>query len=156
MKGENISDLVRFVEQNFYIVVKCDDNGVEKNMALMADSTSEHLHPAIKSLLQSNEKGGEAVDINVAMASTSPDSQRFLSALSQNHNIILYGPPGTGKTHMLTELIQSFAADVLFDDLDTEAPFRLTRQTPATPTAWCTFHPSYSYENFVYGSVRSN
>ena len=151
MKNENIRDLVGFVEQNFYVVVKCDDNGIEKNMALMADSTSKHLHPAIKALLESNEKGGEVVDIDVAMASTSPDSQRFLSALSQNHNIILYGPPGTGKTHMLTELIQSFAADVLFDDLDTEAPFRLTRQTPAAPTAWCTFHPSYSYENFVYG-----
>lgn len=151
MKNENIRDLVGFVEQNFYVVVKCDDNGVEKNMALMADSTSEHLHPAIKALLKSNEKGGEVVDIDVAMASSSPDSQRFLSALDANYNIILYGPPGTGKTHMLTELIQSFAADVLFDDLDTEAPFRLTRQTPSAPTAWCTFHPSYSYENFVYG-----
>lgn len=151
MKNENIRDLVGFVEQNFYVVVKCDDNGVEKNMALMADSTSEHLHPAIKALLQSNEKGGEVVDIDVAMASSSPDSQRFLSALDANYNIILYGPPGTGKTHMLTELIHSFAADVLFDDLDTEAPFRLTRQTPSAPTAWCTFHPSYSYENFVYG-----
>lgn len=151
MKNKNISDLVGFVEQNFYVVVKCDDNGVEKNMALMADSTSEHLHPAIKALLQSNEKGGEVVDIDVAMASSSPDSQRFLSALDANYNIILYGPPGTGKTHMLTELIQSFAADVLFDDLDTEAPFRLTRQTPSAPTAWCTFHPSYSYENFVHG-----
>ena len=151
MKNENIKDLTGFVENNFHLVVKCDDNGVEKNMALMADSTSEHLHPAIKALLQSNEKGGEVVDIDVAMASSSPDSQRFLSALDANYNIILYGPPGTGKTHMLTELIQSFAADVLFDDLDTEAPFRLTQQTPSAPAAWCTFHPSYSYENFVYG-----
>lgn len=151
MKNENIKDLVGFVEQNFYVVVKCEDEGVEKNMALMADSTSADLHPAIKALLQSNEKGGEVVDIDVAMASSSPDSQRFLAALSQHYNIILYGPPGTGKTHMLTELIQSFAADVLFDDLDTEAPFRVTKQTAAAPTAWCTFHPSYSYENFVYG-----
>lgn len=151
MQNEYISDLITFVPQYFHVVVKCEDNGIEKNLALMANSTSEHLHPAIKALLQSNEKGGEVVNIDVAMASSSPDSQRFLSALDANHNIILYGPPGTGKTHMLTELIQSFAADVLFDDLDTEAPFRLTRQTPSAPTAWCTFHPSYSYENFVYG-----
>lgn len=151
MQNAYISDLIAFVPQYFHVVVKCEDNGVEKNLALMANSTSEHLHPAIKALLQSNEKGGEVVDIDVAMASSSPDSQRFLSALDANYNIILYGPPGTGKTHMLTELIHSFAADVLFDDLDTEAPFRLTRQTPSAPTAWCTFHPSYSYENFVYG-----
>lgn len=151
MQNEYISDLIAFVPQYFHVVVKCEDNGIEKNLALMANSTSEYLHPEIKALLQSNEKGGEVVDIDVAMASSSPDSQRFLSALDANYNIILYGPPGTGKTHMLTELIQSFAADVLFDDLDTEAPFRLTRQTPSAPTAWCTFHPSYSYENFVYG-----
>lgn len=151
MQNEYISDLIGFVPRYFHIVVKCEDNGVEKNLALMADSTSDHLHPAIRDMLQSNEKGGEVVDIDVAMASSSPDSQRFLTALEANHNIILYGPPGTGKTHMLTELVQSFAADVLFDDLDTEAPFRMTRQTTAAPTAWCTFHPSYSYENFVYG-----
>lgn len=151
MKNEYIRDLTGFIEQNFYVVVKCEDDGQEFNMALMANSTSADLHPTIKALLTSCEKGGEEVDIDVSLASTSPDSQRFLTALSNYHNIILYGPPGTGKTHMLTELMNSFAASVLFDDLDTEAPFRVTNASKAAPTAWCTFHPSYSYENFVYG-----
>lgn len=151
MRNENIRDLTGFIEQNFYVVVKCEENGVESNMALMANSQSPFLHPTIKQHLQSCEKGGEYVDIDVAHASSSPDAQRFLSALANYQNIILYGPPGTGKTHMLTELIDSFAADVLFDDLDTEAPFRITNATAASPTAWCTFHPSYAYENFVYG-----
>lgn len=151
MRNENIRDLTGFVEQNFYVVVKCEENGVETNMALMANSQSPFLHPTIKQHLQSSEKGGEYVDIDVALASSSPDAQRFLSALENYQNIILYGPPGTGKTHMLTELINSFAADVLFDDLDTEAPFRVTNATEASPAAWCTFHPSYAYENFVYG-----
>ena len=151
MKNEYIRDLTGFIEQNFYVVVKCEDDGEEFNMALMANSTSPALHPTIKTLLTSCEKGGENVDIDVSLASSSPDSQRFLTALSKYHNIILYGPPGTGKTHMLTELMNSFAASVLFDDLDTEAPFRVTNASKAAPTAWCTFHPSYSYENFVYG-----
>lgn len=151
MKNEFIRDFTGFIEQNFYVVVKCENDGQEFNMALMANSTSEHLHPTIRALLTSYEKGGEVVDIDVSPTSTSPDSQRFLTALDSYHNIILYGPPGTGKTHMLTELMHSFAASVLFDDLDTEAPFRVTNASAATPTAWCTFHPSYSYENFVYG-----
>ncbi len=151
MKNEYIRDLTGFVEQNFYVVVKCEENGEETNMALMANSQSTDLHPTIKALLCSSEKGGEMVDIDVSLASTSPDAQRFLTALDQYHNIILYGPPGTGKTHMLTELMNSFAASVLFDDLDTEAPFKVTGLSSAAPTAWCTFHPSYSYENFVKG-----
>lgn len=151
MKNENIRDLTGFIEQNFYIVVKCEENDEEWNMALMADSSSGDLHPEIRRLLQSNEKGGEIVDIDVSLASTSPDSQRFLTALGNYHNIILYGPPGTGKTRMLTELMQSFSASVLFDDLDTEAPFKVINASSAAPTAWCTFHPSYSYEKFVYG-----
>ena len=151
MQNEHIGDYIDFVPNYFHVVVKCEENGVEKNLALMANKTAPALHPAIKALLEKNEKGGEYVDIDVALASSSPDAQRFLSALENYQNIILYGPPGTGKTHMLTELINSFAADVLFDDLDTEAPFRVTNATEASPAAWCTFHPSYAYENFVYG-----
>lgn len=151
MANSNIRGINSFIEQNFYLVVKCEENGREKNMALMADSTSAQLHPQIKDLLLSNEKGGKLVDINVSMATTSPDSQRFLDALYKYKNIILYGPPGTGKTHMLTELMQSFNANVLFDDLDTEAPFRITGNNGESSIKWCTFHPSYSYETFVNG-----
>ena len=151
--NSNVKDINGFIEQSYYIVVKCEDNGIEKNMALMADSTSLELHPTIRSLLISNEKGGEKVDIDVSVASSSPDAQRFLSALYDYKNIILYGPPGTGKTHLLTELMESFNANVLFDDLDTVAPFRVTGSTTDTSVKWCTFHPNYSYETFVNGIV---
>lgn len=153
MANDNIKDIKGFVEKNFYIVVKCEENGREMNMALMANAMSAELHPTIRSLLLSNEKGGENVDIDVSVAASSPDSQRFLNALYDYKNIILYGPPGTGKTHMLTELMQSFNANVLFDDLDTEAPFRVTGNSCATSVKWCTFHPNYSYESFVHGIV---
>lgn len=151
MAGDYVKSLSNFIGQNVYVIVKCDDDGIEKNMALMANSSAEYLHPEIRQLILSQDSGGQEVDIDVAMASSSPDSQRFLAALSNYHNIILYGPPGTGKTHMLTELMQSFSASVLFDDLDTETPFKVINASSAAPTAWCTFHPSYSYEKFVYG-----
>ncbi|VIG16546.1 GTPase subunit of restriction endonuclease [Clostridioides difficile] len=151
MSNANIKDINGFIEQNFYLVVKCEENGREHNMALMANSASLQLHPTIRQLLLSNEKGGEYVDIDVSLAASSPDSQRFLDALNNYKNIILYGPPGTGKTHMLTELMQSFNANVLFDDLDTEAPFKVTGNCASSSVKWCTFHPNYSYESFVNG-----
>lgn len=153
MANRNIKDINGFIERNFYLVVKCEENGKEMNMALMANSDSEQLHPTIRNFLLSNEKGGEYVDIDVSLAASSPDSQRFLDALYNYKNIILYGPPGTGKTHMLTELMNSFNANVLFDDLDTEAPFRITGDSGASSVKWCTFHPNYSYESFVNGIV---
>ena len=153
MASSNLTGINGFIEQNFYVVVKCEDNGKEHNMALMANSGSSQLHPTIRQLLLSNEKGGEEVDIDVSLAASSPDSQRFLDALYNYKNIILYGPPGTGKTHMLTELMQSFNANVLFDDLDTEAPFRVTGDNGQASVKWCTFHPNYSYESFVNGII---
>lgn len=151
MRNDNIKSINGFVENNFYVVVKCEENGIESNMALMANCQSMELHSTIKALLTSNEKGGEVVDIDVSIASSSPDSQRFLNALYEYKNIILYGPPGTGKTHMLTELMESFNANVLFDDLDTVAPFRVTGATGDSEVKWCTFHPNYSFESFVHG-----
>lgn len=153
MSSDNLKGINGFIEENFYVVVKCEDNGKEHNMALMANSASSQLHPTIRNLLLSNEKGGEVVDIDVSLAASSPDSQRFLDALYNYKNIILYGPPGTGKTHMLTELMQSFNANVLFDDLDTEAPFRITGDNGQSSVKWCTFHPNYSYESFVNGII---
>lgn len=153
MSSDNLKGINGFIEENFYLVVKCEDNGKEHNMALMANSASSQLHPTIRNLLLSNEKGGEIVDIDVSLAASSPDSQRFLDALYNYKNIILYGPPGTGKTHMLTELMQSFNANVLFDDLDTEAPFRITGYNGQSSVKWCTFHPNYSYEKFVNGII---
>lgn len=151
MEGAKIKDLVGFVEKYYYLVVKCEDNGETFNMALMAYADSPELHPSIRAYLSSNKYGGEDVDIDVSAVAASPDAQRFLDALYSRRNIILYGPPGTGKTHLLTELDRSFNAQVLFDDLDTEAPFRVTGSTGETAKEWCTFHPNYSYESFVYG-----
>lgn len=151
MANDNIADLKGFVEDYYYLVVKCVDGQETYNMALMANSKSVSLHPGIRAYLCGNKFGGEDVDIDVSTVAASPDAQRFLSALYSYRNIILYGPPGTGKTHLLTELDRSFNAEVLFDDLDTEAPFRVTGDNGVTAKAWCTFHPNYSYETFVCG-----
>ena len=151
MANDNLREIATAVRQNYYLVVKLEDEGRIFNVALMANIQCTELHPSIRACLLSKEKGGEDFDIEVAAVPASPDAQRFLDALYSRRNIILYGPPGTGKTHMLMELSRSFNAPVIFDDLDTEAPFRVTGATGETSVEWCTFHPNYTYESFVHG-----
>lgn len=150
LSNSNLNNIQKFVEDYFYLVVKCEDEGETYNMALMANSKSPNLHPTIKSLL-SDEKGGKSLNLDVAKAATSPDAQRFLEALLEKKNIILYGPPGIGKTHLLMEIKNSFNSDNQFDDLNTEAPFMVTNSKTNGTVEWCTFHPNYTYESFVYG-----
>ena len=137
------------VERNFYMVIKYDDNGIEKNMALMANADDSSLHPRIREILNSNSKGGEYVDIDISIALMDEGVDRYLNALYKHKNIILYGPPGTGKTHLMRRIMDSFKCNVLFNDQDTEAPFKIIGGDVAVK--WCTFHPNYSYERFVAG-----
>lgn len=145
------------VERNFYMVIKYDDNGVEKNMALMANADDTTLHPSIRQLLNSNPKGGEYVDIDMSIALKDEEVDGYLNALYKHKNIILYGPPGTGKTHLMRKIMDSFKCNVLFNDQDTEAPFKIIGGNSVVK--WCTFHPNYSYERFVTGiipKIRNN
>lgn len=64
-----------------------------------------------------------------------PDSFPYAEVLNFNKNLILYGPPGTGKTFKAEE-----AAEALTEN---QGDGNFIRKV--------TFHPSYSYEDFVEG-----
>lgn len=151
LSDANLGSVKSFIENYFYIVAKCEDKGNEFNVALMARGNSAELHPLIRNLLSSSEKGGESVDIEMSHASYDIDVVRLQYLLAKKKNIILYGPPGTGKTHLLTKIAQSFTNSTIYDDFNTEAPFKIITGQENSLVEWCTFHPNYSYENFVLG-----
>ena len=64
-----------------------------------------------------------------------PDSVPYAQVLNFNKNLILYGPPGTGKTHKSEEAAKALTKN--------QGDGNFIRRV--------TFHPSYSYEDFVEG-----
>ncbi|AYF90136.1 restriction endonuclease [Pseudomonas sp. DY-1] len=70
---------------------------------------------------------------------------------------ILYGPPGTGKTwQAMREAVKATDPDLYAKALAGEAPEEALKSIHDSLVAdgrilWVTFHPSYSYEDFVEG-----
>jgi len=60
------------------------------------------------------------------------EKQEYIKLLEHEKQVLFYGPPGTGKTHTAVEEI---AEECYHEDR----------------TEFVTFHPSYSYEEFVQG-----
>ena len=149
----NIKDIKGFVQNYYYVVIKyVDDEGNVCNDALVANSSSMKLHPQIRNLLLSAEKGGEVLDIDVSGGSQDAEVSDILAKLYKEKNIILYGAPGTGKTRLMTKIEKAFLNNVSYNCLDSEAPIALNSGGGKEGTIkWCTFHPDYTYEEFVWG-----
>ena len=65
--------------------------------------------------------------------------------LKNKGQIILYGPPGTGKTYMTKEIIKEF----IKSENNVEKDFSELKKE--NRVEFITFHPSYSYEEFIEG-----
>ena len=64
-----------------------------------------------------------------ASSMTNEKLTEYKELLLENYNLILHGAPGTGKTHLAKEIAEAMNAEVAF----------------------CQFHPSYDYTDFVEG-----
>lgn len=76
--------------------------------------------------------------------------------LARKHQVILYGPPGTGKTWHAEQIALEIVARQNFNCLPRQlTPSQLAQiHDPHHAGAYittCTFHPMYSYEDFIEG-----
>lgn len=82
------------------------------------------------------------------------DIENIIEKLKKHKNILLYGPPGTGKTKIVMEVLNELKKErnESYNCYDTVNPFvAISKPTNEFVYEWCTFHPNYSYENFVVG-----
>jgi 5-methylcytosine-specific restriction protein B len=90
---------------------------------------------------------------NRALEKASPPIGSTASANKRSHplNVILYGPPGTGKTFSVQrraiEIIEGTSVGIP----DNEISHRFRHYQDQRRIEFVTFHPSYSYEEFVEG-----
>ena len=104
-------------------------------------------------------KGSEPVVVD-------PVYGRIAAAIERKGQLILYGPPGTGKTYQarrfavwwLLKQLGRKGADAVLGDADRlrEAERDLSQADSGTtasvgPLTRVTFHPSYTYEDFIEG-----
>jgi len=83
-------------------------------------------------------------------------NKQVAGMLERKHQIILYGPPGTGKTFHAVRVAREIIARENFTRLSaelssTELERIYGRDGSAPYIAFCTFHPMYSYEDFIEG-----
>lgn len=95
---------------------------------------------------------GQPMSKPVPLAAVDPLTARIENILQRKGQVILYGPPGTGKTYHALRTARELTArrafgktfEALSDDQRAEIG-------PVGLVNLCTFHPGYSYEDFVEG-----
>ncbi len=81
---------------------------------------------------------------------------RINNILDRKKQVILYGPPGTGKTYQAYESALNIASLNLykteFKYLSSDQVKEITgKENSSGLVQFCTFHPSYGYEDFMEG-----
>ncbi len=98
------------------------------------------------------EKPGERKTIETLTGT----ALRIREILDRKSQVILYGPPGTGKTYWAFKAITEMASmdnfDKPFNELDDrQKAVILGDKQNRGLVRFCTFHPSYGYEDFIEG-----
>jgi len=82
-------------------------------------------------------------------------SGRLQSILDRKGQAILFGPPGTGKTFWARRTAFDIAAlsayGRLYEELNAAEQADVYGSSNRPLVRWCTFHPSFGYEDFIEG-----
>ncbi|MFA9427097.1 McrB family protein [Natronorubrum sp. A-ect3] len=115
--------------------------GTYTNLSTAYDEIDEFVPPMIQRLAPqlSEVVPNESLPGMLGPAQTKPDkSEELAKQLNRNGQIVLHGPPGTGKTFTAARFARWWIHE------KSERPLTTQFQT-------VTFHPSYSYEDFMEG-----
>jgi hypothetical protein len=85
--------------------------------------------------------------LKASLTSNGSSKSEDNSLISSKGQIILYGPPGTGKTFTT----RSISVEVIGEMESSKVYEEYERLTKSRRIEFITFHPSYSYEEFVEG-----
>ena len=87
-----------------------------------------------------------------------PIVQKIKKILDRKKQVILYGPPGTGKTYWAEKTCLELASKSAFNRSFNELSDDELNQIYGNDNSlvrFCTFHPSYGYEDFIEG-IKTN
>jgi len=129
-----------------YVVIVRDTEG-KFHARWLTDEGVQHLPEDIKRVVQTNEIGV----YNTDTPNVSDLVLEICKRLRRDFNVLIYGPPGTGKTHIMQQVIQTFAKPECYIDTQDEKTPISTTPTGNVISRWTTFHQSYSYEEFIVG-----
>jgi 5-methylcytosine-specific restriction enzyme B len=79
---------------------------------------------------------------------------RIENILRRKGQVVVYGPPGTGKTYHALRVARELAARQSFNKTYTNLTNEERAEIEAPTTGYvriCTFHPGYTYEDFIEG-----
>lgn len=97
----------------------------------------------------------------IGLESNNTENQKDVVHMNLPKNQILYGPPGTGKTYSVVQKALEIVDPEIHQQLIENNADRkewmdaYKRYTEEKQIQFCTFHQSYSYEDFVEG-LRSD
>lgn len=141
-----------------YVKVKIDEEIFKelKNVSLPQGIST-------RQIMKEDSSNDVVCEINNVLYSEAGNSRvnKQEEGKDMDKNIILYGPPGTGKTYNVInkalEVIDSDKYSNFINDPSkrNEMVEEYNKLVEAGQIAFCTFHQSYSYEDFVEG-LRSD
>lgn len=140
------------IDNSVLLIIECENPKNNETKFYTAASEITTLPSNISSAIaNSRDKEGyielETLDVDKKVL-------EIINLLKKNKNVILYGPPGTGKSYLMNKVKDILSANnpvFELNDENFEVPFKELIKTGEFKYKWCTFHQSYSYENFVVG-----
>lgn len=147
----NFNGITSNIANSILMIIQCEDRDNSSFKYYVSASKISELPINIANEIMSNENEG-----CIVLDTLNIDKQilDIIETLKVHKNVILYGPPGTGKSYLMNkvkDILNTENKIYEFCENNIEKPIRLVLEINGVNSKWCTFHQSYSYNNFVVG-----